>query len=224
MNMEIYKGHPRFIPTTIATSSPIGSVPENDKEKEALVEGDAKKEGFSPVRPQKKGRGQKRTLNDRQYYNNFNWLEVFENLVEEQGILVVMPSIVEPLEMAMSEDVEKNNKHLALEKPQDKNMGTNIFSQALNVPTLSEPFSMQNVKVIQFFLLSSHIESLDLSKINGSQQALDFLEKYLNNSSLEKTSKERRKLYQVKVKLTGDTFMKCGSNKTINSHLSHSQK
>ena len=76
--------------------------PKVDKGKAPIAEGPSRdKEGFIPVKPCNKGKGQKRAGMDRQRDDTFNRFNVLESLVQEQGILVeISPcdvSLQEPL-------------------------------------------------------------------------------------------------------------------------------
>ena len=61
--------------------------PKVDKGKVPIAEGPSRdKEGFIPVNPHNKGKGQKRIGMDRQRDDTFNRFNILESLVQEEGI------------------------------------------------------------------------------------------------------------------------------------------
>ena len=61
--------------------------PKVDKGKAPIAEGPSgDKEGFIPVKPCNKGKGQKRTGMDRQRDDSFNRFNVLESMVQEESI------------------------------------------------------------------------------------------------------------------------------------------
>ena len=79
--------------TSNASQPPLDS----DKGKAPMQGGEADKEGFIPVKPRNRIRGQKRSLNERQEEVTLNRFEALEDLVQEEGFQEVLQRTVNPL-------------------------------------------------------------------------------------------------------------------------------
>ena len=63
--------------------------------------------------------------------------------------------------------------------------------------------------------------TLDLGKNGKAHPTLGLQQKSLKKGSLEKLSRSGRKFDQERVKIMGDTLVKSGSMKPIDSHFTH---
>ena len=84
--------------------------PKVDNDKAPIVEGPSRdKDGFIPMKPHNKGKGQKRTRMDRQRDDTFNRFNVLESLVQEEGI----PVEISPCDVSLQEPLMEEVNGLA---------------------------------------------------------------------------------------------------------------
>ena len=120
--------------------------PKVDKGKAPIAEGPSgDKEGFIPVKPRNKGKGQKRTGMDRQRDDTFNRFNVLESLVQEEGL----PVEISPGDVSLQEPLleEANGLAQAPEEEQDQPVGLDglVQEESCDIPGGSHSCDTLNI-------------------------------------------------------------------------------
>ncbi len=98
---------PRFKPSPANASGPL----KGDKEKDPTSTDLGDNKGFTQVKSCNRGKGKKRTGQDRHNDSTFNRFDVLEDLIQEEGILVELSSRDKGLKEVQEEE-EKKDDHV----------------------------------------------------------------------------------------------------------------
>ena len=117
-----------------------------DKGKAPIVEVPSRdKDGFIPVKPRNKGKGQKRTGMDRQRDETFNRFNVLESLVQDEGI----PVEISPGDASLQEPLleEVNGLAQAPDEEQDQPVGLDglVQEESCDIPGGSDSCDTLNI-------------------------------------------------------------------------------
>lgn len=188
-----------------------------DKGKAPMTEGTMDKEGFIPVKPQNRGKGQKRTWMDRQNDDTFNRFNVLDNLVQEEGIPVELPLGDGSVQGPQVEEIRNSTQVPDVNQDQPVVLEGLDQGKSCDVPGGSHPHDGPHILVSP---PPGQKGMSDTTKGSKAALSLGLQQKPFKKGTTEKYAKSGRKIDQEKVKMMGETLVEAGFVKPIDSHFS----